>query len=255
VPAWLGRHAIGARLQAWIEKTYSSRFSSVSLLSDGATIALYEVAKALKELQEEDGGALVVGALDSFMDAELLDLLAVNGRLFSRGNPHGLIPAEAAVLVMLASPGVHRQAPPTIGTVRSVFTGFEQEDLLTPNGVIGRGLAKPLRQAFETFSPARFLVDLNGERWRSEDLGFALSGARVSDELLADFETPIAFTGDCGAANSLIMATVAMGAGQAGAPDKAEDHAADVSILSIALPQGPRCVAVLQSQNKQGVDA
>jgi hypothetical protein len=46
-----------------------------------------------------------------------------------------------------------------------------------------------------------------------------------------------------------------MGAGQAGAPDKAEDHAADVSILSIALPQGPRCVAVLQSQNKQGVDA
>ncbi|GAK72629.1 hypothetical protein G6L37_33200 [Agrobacterium rubi] len=255
VPAWLGRHDIGAGLQTWVKNTYSKWFSSVSLLSGGDTIALYEVAKALKELRDENGGGLIVGALDSFMDAELLDMLAVNGRLFSRGNPHGLIPAEAAVLVMLELPGELRQALPVLGTMRSVFTGFERENLLAPDGVIGRGLAKPLRQAFETFSPARFLVDLNGERWRSEDLGFALSGARVPDKLLADFETPIAFTGDCGAANSLIMATVAIDGGQSGPPDQAEDQTAGVSILSIALPQGPRCVAVFQSLNKHGMDS
>ena len=253
LPAWLVPHKLSGHLRDWIRETYSSLFQDIEFLADGDTVALYEVAKAWKQIGSGDAQSFVVGALDSHMDAELLDLLTMSGRLYHRANPHGLIPGEAAVLFMLgaAGPQDHGSA---LGTIKAAFTGYERENLSSPKGIVGRGMAKPLRRAFETYVPDRFLADLNGERWRSEDIGFALSGARVPDALLADFETPIGLTGDCGAANSLITAAIALAPAFEKEPseDAQDTKIGTVSIVSTALWQGPRLVVVMESFNRQG---
>jgi hypothetical protein len=251
VPAWLASNRLADPLRLWMEETYSSCFSEVTFLADGDTIALYEVARGLQDIQQGRVPALAVGALDSFMDAELLDLLAIDRRLHGKTAPHGLIPGEAAAVFLLAPS--HAEGAGRLGTLLTAYTGYERESLSSPKAVIGRGLAKPLRMAFDTYVPERFLADLNGERWRSEDIGFALSGARVPDELLGDFETPIGLTGDCGAVNSLIMAAISLGV------DPAREEEGDmagydaISIVSSAHWHGARFVAVIRSE--QGVAA
>lgn len=256
LPAWLAGHEMASRLRDWIMRTYPSLFNDVAFLADGETVALYEVARASQELESGETRGLIVGALDSHMDAELIDLLSATGRLYHRANPHGLIPGEAAVLFMLGTPEPEKQGR-VLGTVRAAFTGYEKENLSSPQGIIGRGLAKPLRQAFENHVPDRFLADLNGERWRSEDIGFALSGARVPDALLADIETPIGRTGDCGAANSLVMAAMALAPYAVNDEPEQTDRiaSATMSIVSSALWQGPRLVAVMEAFDGQGEPA
>lgn len=253
LPAWLVSHKLSGQLENWIRETYPSLFQDIEFLADGNTVALYEVAKAWQKVGAGEMPNLVVGALDSHMDAELLDLLTMDGRLHHRANPHGLIPGEAAVLFMLGALGSEDRGS-ALGTVKAVFTGYERVSLSSPQGIIGRGMAKPLRQAFETYIPDRFLADLNGERWRSEDIGFALSGARVPDTLLADIETPIGQTGDCGAANSLILAAIALAPTPEKSPSEDASNAAvgTVSIVSVALRQGPRLVAVMEAFSGQG---
>ncbi|MVA23621.1 hypothetical protein V6582_15695 [Agrobacterium vitis] len=255
VPRWLAGHKIGQELATWIVATWPTLFTDVALLADGDTLAVYELVKGLQEITEGQIPALAIAALDSYMDAELLDILAISDRIYKRGTPHGLVPGEAAVIVMLGSSATFPDASP-IGTVRSAFNGFEAENLSEPQGIIGRGLARPLRQAFEAFQPDRFLVDLNGERWRSEDLGFALSGALIPDRLLSDFETPLSNTGDCGAANGLVMTAFALCS-----PADTIDHdvfAGDdherrpsLSILSTSHFEGPRCVIALERYGRE----
>lgn len=256
-PRWLVGHQIGKRLSLWIGDTYPHLFSDVEILIDGETLALYEIVRGANEISTGQFPALVVGAIDSFMDAELLDILAMNNCLYSRQTPHGLIPGEAAVLLLIGNTddgGNHRP----VGVLKSVFTGFETEKPSSPKGVVGRGLAKPLRQAFETFVPDRFLADLNGERWRSEDLGFALSGALIPEPLVQDFEAPLGNTGDCGAANGMVMASFALASNTRLASDAGEqdglpsDKSAPMrSIVSTSHPDGPRCVAVIESYRKK----
>lgn len=256
VPRWLARHKIGQALVTWIASTWPTLFRDVALLADGDTLAAYELVKGSQEIAEGQIPALAIAALDSYMDAELLDLLAISDRIYKRGTPHGLVPGEAAAIVMLGSSATFPDASP-IGTVRSAFNGFEAENLSEPQGIIGRGLAKPLRQAFETFRPDRFLVDLNGERWRSEDLGFALSGALIPDNLLSDFETPLSNTGDCGAANGLVMTAFSLSVPEdatepdVSASDDQEPRRGFLSVVSTSHFEGPRCVIALERYGRE----
>lgn len=255
VPRWLVNHDIGKKLRIWIGETYLSLFSSVEMLADGDTLALYEIVRGANEISAGQVPGLVIGAIDSFMDAELLDILAMNGRLYARQTPHGLVPGEAAALVLIGKADASNRA---VGALKAVFTGFEAEKFSAPQGIIGRGLAKPLRQAFETIAADRFLTDLNGERWRSEDLGFALSGALIPDPLLEDFETPLGNTGDCGAANGMVLASFALAPKTLQAnsatgqnSNRMEDSMRAMSIVSMSHPDGPRCVAAIESYRKK----
>ncbi|MGH7005183.1 MAG: hypothetical protein ACREIP_14665, partial [Alphaproteobacteria bacterium] len=149
VPRWLKGHAMEERLCAWIGETYAGLFGGVETVADGDTLALYELVRGLQETAE--GHRFTVGAIDSYMDAGLLDLLALNDRVLKRGTPHGLVPGEACVLVMLGTgeAGTH----PPLGSLRAVFNSFEPESLSAPQGIIGRGLARSLRQALDSFVP------------------------------------------------------------------------------------------------------
>jgi hypothetical protein len=91
------------------------------------------------------------------------------------------------------------------------------------------------------------LVDLNGERWRSEEIAMAL--ARSTDipwALKADFETPAVQTGFCGVAMPGVMLACALAAKPVASPAISQrclvstssiDGARDVFGLVCVAPQ------------------
>jgi hypothetical protein len=127
-----------------------------------------------------------------------------------RTQPHGVIPSEAAALFRVCKPSLAASDAPG-GEIAAVWTGRETENIAQPKGILGRGLAKPFADALAESEPHRLMIDLDGERWRSEELGFALAAAPpLPDDLAADFETPPLFTGFCGCAASGVMAALAL---------------------------------------------
>ena len=140
-----------------------------------AAEALSVVGHAAAAVANNETDAVIVGAADSLVHPAVLDRLALENRVLCRNNPNGAVPGEAACLVHLAAAGA---GPRPLGDMLAAFRGREPEDVREPAAVVGRGLAAAFRQAGE-YAPAadRLLSDMNSERWRAEEFGFAVSGA------------------------------------------------------------------------------
>ena len=246
IPGWLKGNAIEATFSEWIMAEYGERLISVELVSSENAMLLSDLARALLAVNEGEAPAMLVGAVDSFMHAELIDSLALNNRLLCRTQPHGVIPSEAAVLFRVCQPHVAAADAPG-GEIAAVWTGRETENIADAKGILGRGLAKPFAAALSERTPHRLMIDLNGERWRSEELGFALAAVpALPDDLAADFETPPLFTGFCGCATGGVIAALALADAPpgSGAPPDTEDGM-EWTVISTSHYNGPRAVALI----------
>ncbi|MBA8880959.1 hypothetical protein [Phyllobacterium myrsinacearum] len=243
VPDWFMENPLREPLQNWILEQFGTWIRTVTFLSGKETIFLAELARALQSVSEENSSDCFVGALDSLMHAELIDILTLQDRLLTKDNPHGVIPGEGAVIAYVAQvdPGTEG----ALGTVLAAYRGYEEESFRKPIGVLGRGLAKPLALALRDVLPDRFMVNLNGERWRSEDISVALSASQpLPDHLAADFETPPLYCGECGVVTDAIMAALSL----VPPPDTLSNVSSKSVITHIAISQrsGLRCVGIIE---------
>ncbi|MCF1505974.1 hypothetical protein L0F51_19625 [Afifella sp. H1R] len=247
IPAWLTDNPIATRLSEWIAATWPSLVASVELVSAKDAMALAELARGILAIREKKQEAVIVAALDSFLHAELLDRLALDNRLLTREQPHGVIPSEAAVLFYLAEASAARP-PRLLGRVLAAWPGRESEDVRRPQGLIGRPLARAVSIALARSMPDRLMVDLNGERWRAEELAVVLSAAPpLPDRLEADFETPPLTAGHCGAATGMLMAALALNDQPPG--QTVEDggrEASETTLISTSQFDGLRAVALIE---------
>ncbi|MER0240060.1 hypothetical protein [Fulvimarina sp. MAC8] len=253
VPGWLTGNPILERFVTWIAETYGSHIASVKLVSSRDAMATVELARSLVELHASQTRAGYFAAIDSFMHAELLDSLALNDRLLTREQPHGVIPSEAAVVFFLASdPSAAGGAAP-LGRVVSARPGRETDAIRRPTGLLGRHLAKGVAAALADGAPDRLMIDLNGERWRSEEWAVVFAAAPVlPDHMEADFETPPLTLGYCGAATGAVMAALALtdappprGLDRA-ATDSPPKVATTLTLISTSQFDGPRAVALIE---------
>jgi 3-oxoacyl-[acyl-carrier-protein] synthase-1 len=214
----------------------------VTVSYGGAAEALSRVAGAARRVEEGEADALLVGSVDSLLPPETLDLLWTQHRVLTRDNPYGLIPGEAACLLLVAHPAVMGDAR-ALGRVDAAFEAREDEDVAAPRGILGRGLAAVLRPAGAHRPPSRWMLDLNGERWRAEELGFAVAaaGAPVTD-LAADLETPSLYLGDTGAAMGAVMPALALG----DPPRRGHPRRGPVSLISAASYEGARAAIFVE---------
>jgi hypothetical protein len=246
IPGWLKGNPIEAGFSEWLIAEYGGRLKSIDLISSENAMLPSDLARALLAVNEGEAPAMLVGAIDSFMHAELIDALALNSRLLCRTQPHGVIPSEAAALFRVCLP--HLAAPEAPGGgIAAVWTGRETESIAEPKGILGRGLAKPFAAALAEREPHRLMIDLDGERWRSEELGFALAAAPpLPDDLAADFETPPLFTGFCGCATSGVMAALALAEGPIAPTPPADDpDGVEWTMISASQYNGLRTVALM----------
>jgi 3-oxoacyl-[acyl-carrier-protein] synthase-1 len=179
------------------------------------------LARAVALVAERPSEPCLVGGVDSYLSAGTLAWLHGREQLKSGGNRWGFVPGEAAAFAVIASPSlVSARGLSPAAWVLSAATAREE---VTPCGsvpLLGKGLSAALAGALVALvGDARVdevVCDLNGERWRGDEAGFAL--ARASRRFVdpGRMTAPALSFGDVGAASGALWLAVAAHAGARG---------------------------------------
>ena len=177
----------------------------------GGLDALHHAKVAISKRERE---LLLVGGVDSYFNPETLHWLAQHQQLTGDRVRSGFIPGEAAAFVALASDGMCRQLRlKPLATVCGSGTAFETKLIKSDDTNLGLGLAAALRQATSSLdlpceAVDRIYCDINGERYRSEEWGFAVlrEQAALRD---SGYIAPADCWGDVGAATGPLCLNLA----------------------------------------------
>ena len=129
--------------------------------------------------------------------------------------PGAFIPGEGAGAFAIArESSIDRWGGESFALIRGVGVALETHTIKTEAVCVGEGLTKCVRTALTSLRPPGEIVDgivcdINGERYRSEEWGFAL--IRLP-EALADptgYDAPASFWGDVGAASGPLFVVIA----------------------------------------------
>ncbi len=185
-----------------------AKADEVHLVPGEHVAGLLALARAADDLRAGKVDFAVVGAADSLLHSELLSSLAAEGRLKTPLRPSGLIPGEAAVVLVLErARDAARRGAPALGRLGAVAVDREETPLGPDQPIRAEGASRAVMAALEqNGGPARLhraIVDLTGERWRA--LEWALVETRCLGELPAGWQLwhPADCLGDLGAAAGL----------------------------------------------------
>jgi 3-oxoacyl-[acyl-carrier-protein] synthase-1 len=168
----------------------------------GGIIAMQSGRRLLEEGQAE---IVLAGGVDSYLSRDTLEWLDDNEQLHSEGNIYGFCPGEAAGFVLLARGETARRldvAP--LVALAAVGSGIEPHRIKTEDICLGDGLSAAFRKAAQSLGKDetidRIICDMNGERYRGNEYGFAALKASGLFKDAAAFEAPADCWGDVGAA-------------------------------------------------------
>jgi 3-oxoacyl-[acyl-carrier-protein] synthase-1 len=157
---------------------------------------------------------MVVG-VDSYLHGDTIDWLEADLRLAREDVRGGFPPGEGAVIILLASEDARRRlALPSLAMVRSVAFAMETRPPDAPEGPLGEALAVVYERVLRALRRPQERVDdvycdINDERDRTSDYGFALLRAGDVFRSATDYVTPVAQVGDLGAATPLLNCVLA----------------------------------------------
>lgn len=161
-----------------------------------------------------EGPLTLVLGVDSYLQPETLLWLEKTRKLGKEARS-GLIPGEAAGAVLLAPTGLRRQLRlPSLGRLHGVGTAHERLLPDSDTGSFGEGLTHALRKAMAGLKLPEdaaddVYLDINGERYRSEEWGFC--AMRFSSAFRSlDYHAPAALWGDVGAATGALAIVLAV---------------------------------------------
>jgi 3-oxoacyl-[acyl-carrier-protein] synthase-1 len=189
---------------------------AIHTLAQGHASALELLRRGAEEIDRGTCDLCLVGGVDSYLDADALLWLDANEQLRAEGIPSGFPPGEGAGFLALASEvGMRALGRSPLATVRLACSAHETNLIKTDAINLGAGLTEVLGRT------ARYLQDrgaaaddvygdLNGERYRTEEWGFAV--LRLP-EILRDAAlraNGVASWGDAGAASGALTTVLAV---------------------------------------------
>jgi hypothetical protein len=175
----------------------------------------------------------------------MLDLMNASDVVFDGSNPWGLAPSEAAAAFVCIDSEMHPELA-SLGKIIATSLALDNEQSEGTSVIAGRGLSSAIRGALEIAVPHRIITDLNGNRDRAAELGFALSSNSDGlGELVDQIETPITQTGDCGIANSLVHLALSLAPALNADDDNSERS--QISYVISGNPTGEKAVAIVES--------
>jgi 3-oxoacyl-[acyl-carrier-protein] synthase-1 len=157
----------------------------------------------------------IVGGVDSYFEAETMTWLVAQRQLLTGSARDGFHPGEAAGFVVLMSDDTRRQLElPSLGVVRGFGSAIETKLIKTDAINLGEALGAALTAAVSTIdlasqAPEAVYCDINGERYRSEEWGFALT-RMPSQWPSVDYVAPADCWGDVGAASGPLYCGLAV---------------------------------------------
>jgi 3-oxoacyl-[acyl-carrier-protein] synthase-1 len=197
------------------QAVWRDRIAAVRCVSSGHAAALQAIEEAAATIRAGDADLCLAGGVDSYLEPETLRWLDETERLQTRRRRWGFTPGEGAAFCLLASPSwlaSARLAAPI--SLVAAASATESAKIRTDTVCVGKGLSAAFEGAFATLVSkgervTRTIGDLNGEPYRADELGFALT--RFADVFVnpGDVLAPAAFWGDVGAASGALFAGLA----------------------------------------------
>ncbi|MCY1005933.1 hypothetical protein OV079_10210 [Nannocystis pusilla] len=173
------------------------------------------IESVLHEAEESDETLHLVIGVDSYHHPATLTWLEQRRMLAGPDVRAGLFPGEAAGGLALMHPRLRsRLRLPPLAVVRGAGSATEELGRDCDTGTFGHGMNTALARALRGMrlpeqAPDTVYLDINGERYRSEEWGFvALRSAHALRSL--DYIAPADSWGDVGAASLPLLATLAV---------------------------------------------
>jgi 3-oxoacyl-[acyl-carrier-protein] synthase-1 len=208
------------RVQDQLHREFPGTFESIALAQRGHAGALMALKSGVAALAAGKIDACVVAGADSYMDLETLEWLEDTEQLHGAGrrnNAWGFVPGEGAGVVML----MRREKTESIGLrpfgrIAGVGVDLEEKLIRTGTVCLGIGLTGAFKQVFahltDDLRVTDAYCDMNGEPYRADEYGFAVTRTREYFVSPSEFIAPADCWGDVGAASVpllLILATIA----------------------------------------------
>lgn len=219
LPQWMQGKPVMEQFAQCLRDAPLERVATIKVTFGGRADGLCALYQGCLEVAKQGAGGVFVAAVDSYLHQELLDRLAFRGMVLGKDTPYGFVPGEGATVLFVSHPQFAGPLQP-IGRLTGIGWTSPQQDAessAVAGAISGRELAASYREALgflrDDVSLDRLVVDLNGDRRRAEEFGYAVSaaGSAPLSALAADPEAPASYLGDLGAATGLVMAALALG--------------------------------------------
>jgi 3-oxoacyl-[acyl-carrier-protein] synthase-1 len=206
----------------------------------GGMLAIHHAFKMLKENRAK---FCLAGGVDSYLEPETLEWLDEQEQLHSDENTYGFCPSEGAGFCLMTKLQTARDfgIEPLLEVVGTSIAS-EENRIKTQTICLGEGLSAAFQLSFDgaPIDPVdRIICDMNGERYRGNEYGFAVlrNPGRFKDA--ADFETPADCWGDVGAASGPLFVSLVAEA------EAREYSKGPLSLIWASSENGTRAAALL----------
>ncbi len=210
---WLVQ-SLGAQ---WLANLQALQVHAVGVGHAGALHALETAAGMVAQGKVE---LCIAGGVDSYLEADSIAWLDSERRLACDDIRSGFPPGEGAGFLALASQSARvRLGLPSLARIRGIATAHETRALDSDEGTLGEALTQAVLAAGADLQPDREVVtdlycDINGERWRTDDWGFALLRSQRLFQDGSVYTSAVGEWGDVGAASGALGCILAIQAWQ-----------------------------------------
>jgi 3-oxoacyl-[acyl-carrier-protein] synthase-1 len=221
-PGFEAREA--ARVMSALARVRSSSIAvgSVEQVGAGHAGALSALAEAARRLSDGRQQVYVVGGVDSYLDNATLDWLEDDLRVKRVGTRAGFTPGEAVAMLAIVNDGtrVHHRLS-SLAKVTGVACTREARSAGSDTGLMGEALTETISRVTREFHPPEEVItdvygDINGERERTQDWGFALMRTAACFRDGTAYVSAAGECGDVGAATGALACVLAVQAWRRG---------------------------------------
>ncbi len=187
----------------------------VTIAGRGHAGAIGAVEVALREARGRDDVLFLVAGNDSYVHTDTFLWLESQRRFAQAGVRGGFIPGEAAACIALVTPRLRaRLGARPLAVVAAAATAQEKQVRGSEAGSSGAGLAQAVcaamaGRALPADAADTVYIDINGERYRSQEWGFVALKAPDAFKSL-QYRAPSDSWGDVGAAFGALGAILAV---------------------------------------------
>jgi 3-oxoacyl-[acyl-carrier-protein] synthase-1 len=198
------------------QRGFGGRSVVPTIVGRGHAGALHAIHQAVDLINRRAVEVAVVCGVDSYFHPETVRWLLENRQWVRRDIRGGFFPGEAAGAVALASTSAARRLRlPTharvAGTALTVETARIKQDADQLGTALAEAIRVALAKAGDIDAPIdNVFCDLNGERYRTEEWGFALLRGRAAFRDPTAYEAPSDRWGDVGAASGTLLTILAV---------------------------------------------
>ncbi len=188
---------------------------AIHLAGEGHAGAIRAIEQAQQIIATNPDTLCWIAGADSYLDAETLLWLERDGRCAQPGVRGGFIPGEGSGCLVVAAPALRRRLRrPPLAIVRGARTVQEEQVRTSALGSFGHAMSAAVEAvAAQLDLPDEAVdalyMDLNGERYRSEEWGFVAMRTAVVWRTL-QYTAPADLWGDMGAAFVPLAAILAV---------------------------------------------